>query len=97
MIAHEFQSIAASDIQGLEKYHAAVKTPDTEAIVKLPRPIFVKPMEVKPTKIERRTFDLQWFDLPSYSFQFDYDQNGRVVGNGFQQEPETPPNSTEGG
>jgi len=97
MIAHEFQSIAASDIQGLEKYHAAVKTPDTEAIVKLPRPLFIKPMEVKPIKIERRTFGLKWFDLPSYSFQFDYDQNGRVVGNGFQQEPETPPNSTEGG
>ncbi len=97
MIAHEFSSIAASDIQGLEKYHAAVKTPDTEAIVKLPRPLFIRPMEVKPTKIERRTFDLKWFDLPSYSFQFDYDQNGRVVGNGFQQEPETPPNSTEGG
>ena len=81
MISHEFQGITAGDIQGLEKYHAAVKTPDSEAIVKLPRPLFIKPMEIKPIEVKRRTFNLNWFDLPSYCFQFDYDQNGTVAGN----------------
>lgn len=82
MISHEFQNITAGDIQGLEKYHAAVKTPDTEAIVKLPRPIFIKPMEVRPFEVQQRTFDLEWFDLPSYCFQLDYEPDGTVAGNG---------------
>lgn len=69
MISHEFQTIEAGDIQGLEKYHAAYKTPDGEGIIKLPRPVFVKPMEIKPMKQEKRTFDLKWFDIdPTYSF-----------------------------
>jgi len=82
MISHEFQNITAGDIQGLEKYHAAVKTPDSEAIVKLPRPVFIKQMEVKPIKVEKRNFNIGWFDLPSYSFQLDYEPDGRVAGNG---------------
>ena len=80
MISHEFQGITAGDIQGLEKYHAAVKTPDTESIVKLPRPVFIKPVEVKPVEVKRRTFGLSWFDLPSYCFQLDYDQDEAVAG-----------------
>jgi len=81
-ISREFQNITAGDIQGLEKYHAAVKTPDDEVIVKLPRPVFIKQMEVKPIKVEKRTFGLKWFDLPSYCFQLDYDQDEAVAGNG---------------
>jgi len=81
-ISREFQNITAADIQGLEKYHAAVKTPDGEAIVKLPRPVFIKQMEVKPIKVERRNFNLKWFDCPSYCFQLDYEPDGAVAGNG---------------
>ncbi len=80
MISREFQHFTASDIQGLEKYQALVKTPETEAIVKLPRPIFVKPMAVRPSTVKKRTFDLEWFDLPSYCFQLDYEPDGAVAG-----------------
>jgi type IV secretory pathway VirB4 component len=97
MISREFQNFTASDIQGLEKYQAVVKTPETEAIVKLPRPIFVKPVAVKPAPAKKKTFDLEWFDLPSYCFQLDYEPDGAVVGDGRRCAHETPPASTEGG
>lgn len=82
MIAHEFTTIEASGIQNLEKYHAVVKTPDVEAIVKLPRPPFVKKVPIKEIKKEKRTFGLKWFDCPSYCFQLDYEPDGAVAGNG---------------
>lgn len=91
VISHEFQTVGAADIQGLEKYHAAYKTPDGEGVVKLPRPPYVKQVTIKPRGTKKRTFGLQWFDLPSYSFQLDYDPDGRVAGDGHKDRSETPP------
>jgi hypothetical protein len=91
MIANEIPGFKAEDIQGLEKYHAAYKIPDGAGIVKLPRPIYVKQIEVKPRETKKRTFGITWFDLPSYSFQLDYDPDGRVAGDGHREGPETPP------
>ncbi len=69
MISNEFTTITAEDIKGLEKYHAAVKTPDGEYIVKLPRPLYVKQVPIKTMKHEPKTFGLKWFDIdPAYSF-----------------------------
>jgi hypothetical protein len=93
MISNEFQTIRAGDIQGLEKYHAYAKTPDGEWLVKLPRPLFVKYVPIKPVEVRKRTFGLKWFDLPSYSFQLDYDPDGRVAGDDCEQESKTPPHS----
>ncbi len=82
MISNEITTIKKEDIQTLEKYHAVYKTPDGEGIVKLPRPPIFKELEIKPMKQEQN-FGLHWFDIdPSYSFQFDCDQNGRVAGDG---------------
>jgi hypothetical protein len=79
MMSREFTTIEASDIQNLEKYHAAVKTPDDEAIVRLPRPPFVKQVPVKEVKTEKRTFGLQWFDIdPAYSFDLPVMEDGGV-------------------
>jgi Cdc6-like AAA superfamily ATPase len=94
MLSHEFQTIEAGDIQGLEKYHAYAKTPDGEWQVKLPRPLFVKNVPIAPVKATKRNCGFQWFDLPSYSFQLDYDPDGRVAGDDYEQESETPPHST---
>lgn len=97
MISNEFNTIHATDIKSLEKYHAVYKTPDGEGIVKLPRPVFVKEMEIETKKQEKRTFNLKWFDLPSYCFQLDYEPDGAVVGDGHKYAQETPPVSTERG
>jgi len=68
MISNEFVSSSSQDILGLEKYHALVKTPDGEYIVKLPRPSFIKNTPVKPME-KKKTVDQKWFDLdPAYSF-----------------------------
>lgn len=69
MISNEFVSISCQDILGLEKYHAFVKTPDGECLVKLPRPPFVRNIPVKPMEKKKETVDLKWFDIdPTYSF-----------------------------
>lgn len=98
MIAHEFQTITAGDIQGLEKYHAYAKTPDGEYLVKLPRPLYVKEIPITEVKTVKRDFTIRWFDLPhSYRFQLDYDPDGAVVGDDYKHKSETPPLSTERG
>jgi hypothetical protein len=97
MISHEFMDITASDIQGLEKYHAAVKTPDNEAIVKLPRPLLVKQVELKPIEHKERNFDLQWFDLQSCYDQWDCEPTVAAAGDEHNNVLKTPPVSTEGG
>jgi hypothetical protein len=84
MISNEFQTIRAGDIQGLEKYHAYVKTPDGEYLVKLPRPVYAKEIPIKQVKVEKRDFGIKWFDLPSYSYHLDYDQDGRVAGDDYE-------------
>lgn len=98
MIAREFTTIATSDIQNLEKYHAAIKTSDVETIVKLPRPLFVRQIPIPARrKAKKLTFGIKWFDLPPYSFQLDYDPDGRVAGDDFRQQSKTLPTSNEVG
>lgn len=68
MISNEFVNGSSQDILGLEKYHALVKTPDGECIVKLPRPPFIRNIPVKPME-KKKPVDHKWFDLdPTYSF-----------------------------
>ncbi len=97
MISREFPTFQVHDIQFLEKYHAAVKTPDGESIVKLPRPLLVKQVELKPIEAKRRTFDLTWFDLPSCYDQWDYDPADAAAGDEHNHALKTLPVSTEGG
>jgi hypothetical protein len=65
MISNEFTTIKPEDIKSLEKYHAAVKTPDTETIIKLPLPLTFKPIPIKKNE-PKKTFNLDWFDLEPY-------------------------------
>ncbi len=91
MIANEFTTLTASDIQSLEKYWAAVKTPETEAIVKLPRPPFVRPIDIKPMKPKARGFALDWFPLVSYSPRTPMNENERVFADDHEEGSETSP------
>lgn len=97
MLSHEFLIFSADDMKSIPKYHAVYKTPDNEGIVKLPRPLYVKRIEVKPFKKARKDFSVKWFDVGPYSFQLDFDQDGRVVGDDFKRKSKTPPSSNEAG
>ena len=90
LISNEFNTISAEDIKGLEKYHAVYKTPDGEGIVKLPRPVFVKPLEIPIMEIKKRTFDLKWFPLESYPSDTTMNVPPGVVSDDQRQGSETP-------
>jgi hypothetical protein len=97
-IANEIPGISAEEIQTLPKYFAVYRTPDSQGIVKLPRPPFAKEMEVKPVEVKKKNFDVYWFDLlQPYRFDLDYDQDGAVFSDDRRQWSETPPSSMKDG
>lgn len=57
-IASEFKDLSDRDVKFTDKYHAAVKTPDFEGVVKMNRPPFVKVLPLPVLTIEKRPM---WF------------------------------------
>ena len=62
-LAREFSTLELQEIQFLEKYHCAYRTPEEEGIAKSQRPLFVKELPVRAKRMEDRTFDPKWFAL----------------------------------
>lgn len=62
MIAREFSSIQAQDLQTLEKYFCAYRTPKSEGICKTIPPPFVKPRDINQPEACREE-DFDWFTV----------------------------------
>ncbi len=90
MLSREFRNITAYDIQSLEKYHAAYRTPEEEGIIELPHPIYVKPLEPPVMEMKKRPLDLKWFILKSYPSDTTMNVPPGVVSDDQRQGSETP-------
>jgi hypothetical protein len=79
-VSKEFKTLSLEDIQFLSKYHAAVKTPEVESIVKTQQAPPVKKVRI-PKKEEKpkQTLGLKWFTLKkSCHSKDDFDHQGEV-------------------
>lgn len=63
MLANEFQTLSASDLQFPDKYTCAYRTPEEEGIAKSQRPLYVKEIAIKTYETKKRQFKLEWFPL----------------------------------
>lgn len=62
-LSNEFPSLGAHDLQFLERYTCAYRTPEEEGIAKSQRPPFVKKIPVTTQPVAERAFQLDWFQL----------------------------------
>lgn len=62
MLSREFPSIQTSQLQFLEKYHCAYRTPKAEGICKTMPPPFVRPKDIEQPKVAEQA-EWDWFDI----------------------------------
>ena len=92
LLSREFLNLETRDIQSLEKYHFAYKTPEEEGIAKSMRPLFIKQIPIPIKAYEpRKHFSLAWFPLVSYSPRTPTNETERVFADDHEEGSETSP------
>ncbi len=62
-LSREFPSLTTEQLQFLEKYHIAYRTPEDEGIAKTSRPPIIEDIPIKAGERSKEKFKLKWFPL----------------------------------
>jgi hypothetical protein len=89
-ISKEFRNLTLEDVQFLEKYHCAYRTPDDEGIAKTSLAPFVKEKPILTAKVVKKEFGLKWFKLKPCRSKDDSEHQECVSAEVYGQETKIP-------